>query len=381
MKRLTALFCVLSIILFSCGAPLVRTPLSEPPRTIPDAVRGVWLTYAQWNPTGAETAAQYKTDLNARLARLEPLGLTDLFVQVRPFGDAVYPSKLFPAAACVTGKRGAALPFDFLTALLETAKARGLRVHAWINPYRLSNDPTSLDLLKHDPVVGAWLDEPGQTDVRVTESGIFLNPASLRARQLIVDGVTELLNGYDLNGVHMDDYFYPTTDAAFDGREYDLYRKEGGVMGRAEWRRENVDALLRSLYCAAKARERPVLFTVSPCADVEKNERTLYANVRKWCREDGYCDKIIPQIYFGFRHETLPFKHTLKVWRRLCAGCPDRLWVGLAAYKAGKTDPYAGAAGRDEWVEDDAVLERQVALVERIGCGGIVYFSFVELTG
>ncbi|MBR3552808.1 MAG: family 10 glycosylhydrolase [Clostridia bacterium] len=374
MKRFC---CILSAVLLLCGCAAPNLSAAPAPQSTADVreKRGVWLSYSEWNPTGAASLQAYCDALTARLTALRDLGITDLFAQVRPFGDAVYPSRLFPAAACVASTRGGALPFDYFAALLDTARPLGFRVHAWINPYRLSNDPQALDRLRQDPVVGQWLKEPGQTDVRVIETGVFLNPASQRARQVILDGVVELLSDYAPDGIHLDDYFYPTDAPDFDKAEYRAYKRAGGVMARDDWRRENVNALLRTLYAAAKAADTPALFTLSPCADIEKNERTLFADVRRWCGEDGYCDFIIPQIYFGFCHETLPFDQTLDAWLALCGDRPERLWAGLAVYKIGTKDPYAGNGGRTEWQTDGGVLTRQVALLRQTGCGGCCLYS------
>ena len=373
MKRVFALFLFL-LLLCGCTVSVLPNEAKAPAGgTAPAEMRGVWLSYSEWNPNRLHAKEAYCADLRARLQPLVGLGVTDLFAQVRPFGDAVYPTALFPSAACVASARGGALPFDFLAVLLETARPLGLRVHAWINPYRLSNDPAQRKSLENDPVVGAWLKEK-TGDVVTLENGVFLNPASARVRALIVDGARELLTRYDLAGIHLDDYFYPTADASFDQADFDAYRKNGGKRSRASWRRAQVNALMRALFQVTKEKSAETLLTVSPAADIAKNETALFADVKRWCAEDGYCDRVMPQIYFGFQNEARPFDRCLAEWIDLCGGRAQRLWVGLAVYKIGADDPFAGVRGRNEWVDDPALLQKQVALLREKGCGGFCCF-------
>lgn len=337
-------------------------------------LRGVWLPYMELNPQGLTMPDAYRAYLAGVFAPLQRLQITDLFVQVRPFGDAIYPSAYFPAAACITGTRGGTLPFDYLQCIIETAKAYGMQVHAWLNPYRLSTTLQAPAVFAVDPVVGQWLAEPGQTDVRFLDNGVYLDPASARVQSLILSGVSELLDHYALAGIHIDDYFYPTTDNAFDDAAFAAYGAAGGTLSKSDWRRENVNTLVRAMYATVKAKNPQMLFSISPAGNIEKDENELFANVRRWGREPGYCDMLLPQIYFGFQNTTLPFSQCLAAWQSLCAGSGVRLVVGLAVYKIGETDDYAGA-GVNEWIEDETVLQRQVAAVRAAGCAGFCCYS------
>ena len=131
--------------------------------------------------------------------------------------------------------------------------------------------------------------------------------------------------------------------------------------------------LLSLSYSTVKSFGKEKIFSVSPSGDIDKNYSELYADVALWCK-GGFCDMIIPQLYYGFQNETKPFQKVLVRWLALCKGSDVKLSVGLALYKVGKEDEFAGK-GKDEWFSDDTVIERQKAFSEEKGAFGTVYFS------
>lgn len=336
--------------------------------------RGAWLSYLEINPKKLTDENEYRAYVEGILCRLEGFKVGDLFVQVRPFADAVYKSEVFETSSSVVKKRGDSLPFDFLKVIIDEAGKKKIRIHAWINPYRILTQARNEEINSQSSI-GKMLCEENSNKIIRTESGLFFNPASLEAQQFIIDGVREILKNYDVAGIHIDDYFYPSTGESIDKTQYAEYEKSGGRLSLEEWRRENVSSLISGIYCAVKACSKSKIFSISPCADIEKNEKLHYADVKKWCSEEGYCDMIIPQIYFGFDNEAMPFEGCANCWKELCKDKRVFLCAGLAAYKIGKEDAFAGESGKDEWKENSDILKRQVELLRNIGYNGFCLYS------
>lgn len=325
---------------------------------------GVWITAAEI-AYDRDSEASYAEKIAALLEKLRSREVTDIFVQVRPDCDALYPSDIFPVSRYTS-----ALSFDPFAVICEKAKQSGLKIHAWINPYRVSTscrEPVGLP--KGSPAFALYKED--EASLLILPSGIYLNPASVAAQKLILDGIREILRRYPVDGIHTDDYFYPPDTGNADAASYEAYARAGGELTLEDWRRENVNALVSGIYSAVKS-EGNLLYSVSPSADVEKCRDILFADVERWCAEDGFCDLLIPQIYFGFENSFLPFEKCLSRWLSMCGS--ERLAPGLALYKQGKTDVYAGD-GADEWINDPDVIEKQQALCRENGCGFCLFSS------
>lgn len=333
-----------------------------------------WLSYMELSlVSGRNTRDAYTAYIDGIFDNMKKVGITDVFIQVRPFADAFYPSDIFPSSAYVASQQGGAMPFDVFGVITERAKMRNLSVHAWINPYRVSHGNDIKALSEKNPA-RLMYKEGINDDVTVTENGIYFNPASEKVRKLIVDGARELLEKYDIKGIHIDDYFYFGNCGDFDSRQYSVYTSLGGNLDLPSWRRENVSTLLSTLYSAVKAFGQDKIFSVSPAGDIARCYNENYADVYLWSREEGYCDMIIPQIYFGFENEKQPFSQCLEDWLALCRGGNVKLTVGLALYKAGLEDIHA-LSGKDEWVNNHNIIARQVQLLKEKGCYGYALYS------
>lgn len=342
-----------------------------------DALRihACWLPYTELNPKKLLDINDYRAYLHSLLQPLKRLSVTDLFVQVRPFADAIYPSGLFEPSGSVVASRGDPLPFDFFSVILEQAAQLGFHVHAWINPYRILSDLRQIDSIDPTSQVGLLLQEPGTESILKTNSGLYLQPASNRAQKLILDGVRELLRGYSISGIHLDDYFYPPDAAGGDDVWYNAYRRSGGTLLKPHWRREQINTLLRAIYRLVHGCNEALVVSVSPAGDIDRDLSVHAADAALWAAEPGYCDWLIPQLYFGFRHATLPFATTAARWKTLCGGGPVQLLAGLAVYKVGKTDAYAGTKGADEWIENANLLAEQVNRIRALGFGGVALYA------
>ncbi len=333
-----------------------------------------WLSYIELSLiSGRNTKESYTAYIDGIFDNMKQVGITDVFVQVRPFADAFYPSNIFPSSAYVASEQGGPMPFDVFGLITERAKMKNLSVHAWINPYRVSHS-NDIEALSENNPARKMYKEGINEDVAVTEKGIYFNPASEKVRKLVADGARELLEKYDIKGIHIDDYFYFENCGDFDDRQYQIYTSLGGNLDLASWRRENVSVLLSTLYSAVKGFGEDKIFSVSPAGDIAKCYNENYADVYLWCREEGYCDMIIPQIYFGFENEKLPFNRCLEDWMALCVGRKVKLTIGLALYKAGQEDTYA-LSGKNEWINNSNIIARQVQALKEKNCHGYALYS------
>ena len=332
-----------------------------------------WLSYLELTyPEKDVSESRYAEYIDGLLENAKKNGAGDIFVHCVSFSDAIYPSEIYPSSGRIAEKRGDKLPFDALSVITERAKRLGLRVHGWLNPYRIQSEFDESGLCKTETAYR--LLKSGENDVVKADGGLYYNPASEKVIRLVTDAVKELMSGYDLDGIHIDDYFYPPCESGFDKKQYEEYQKSGGKESLDEWRRENVNKLLRSIYSAVKSFGEDKLFTVSPGGDIEKDISVHYADVKRWLREDGYCDMVIPQIYYGFENESQPFEKCFEEWKNANSGSTG-LAVGLALYKAGKTDEFAGESGKNEWKENSDIIARQVKDILNSGINGFCLYS------
>lgn len=325
-----------------------------------EEVRAIWLSYldlkAMLLASGDQSAGekQFTKNIETAFDNMQALGLNTVIAQVRPFSDALYESELFPWSYLAAGAEGKDPVFDPLEIMVEQAHARGMRLEAWINPYRVRNGANTREMSAGNPA-NAML----KTGDAIQYNGaITYNPASKKAQQLIVDGVKEIVENYDVDGIHFDDYFYPTTDMAFDKASYQSYRSAGGTLDQADWRRQNVNDLVKAVYAAIKEIDEDVVFGISPQGNMDNNYNNQFIDVEEWLTEDGYIDYICPQIYFGFQNRTCPYAETVKAWDQQITN-DVKLYVGLAPYKIGLEDTYAGN-GKWEWANNDDLLARMV---------------------
>ncbi|MBQ8683522.1 MAG: family 10 glycosylhydrolase [Clostridia bacterium] len=347
LRWLAAILSLCLLLMGGCasgGAP--DTSGDSPGRDGGDELRGVWLSFLELDGllAGATpTVAAQRLDEVMNTCRR--MGLNTLFFHVRAHGDAYYPSSVYPAAKAATPLL--AEGFDPLGYAVEAAHKQGLALHAWINPYRLGDTGGENSFQKD----GVWYADPGSPD----------------ARNRVLAGVRELLEGYAIDGVHFDDYFYPAGMAA-EGEPFETIPDGTDV---ALWRHTQVDALVSGVYSLCKQAGRT--FGISPMASIQQNRNEAFADVERWLAQPGYVDYICPQLYTGFAHETAPFDRLLKQWAALPRREGVRLYIGLALYKAGlENDPYAGG-GSGEWAAHDDIIARQVIALRRKADGFVLF--------
>ena len=179
----------------------------------------------------------------------------------------------------------------------------------------------------------------------------------------------------------MDDYFYPTTDASFDQKAYNTFKADGGKLGLADWRKDNLNTLVAELYATVKMHDLRALFGISPAGNINTVRDSHYADVDTWCGNPGYIDYICPQVYFGFEHASWAFDKTCKIWQDIIKTDYVSLIVGMSFGKAvSGTDNYAGAAGKDEWTRHKDIMMRSLQYTETLEkCVGVTVFCYQHL--
>lgn len=305
-------------------------------------------------------------------------GMNTVIVHVRPFCDAFYASELFPWSVYLTGTQGQGVDYDPLGIFLAAAKAQNLSVQAWINPYRVLLSAEWEKLSDNNPAK-QWYEAGKTENLLLVEDGIYLNPSSVEAQTLIINGVREILQKYDIDAIHMDDYFYPTNDPSVDAASYASYQQAGGRLSQDDWRRENVSMFVSALYAAIKAQNPQTQLVISPGGDIRKNHDNLYADVERWAREPGFLDVLMPQLYYGFENAAKPFEKTAAEWANLRFAPNVSLCFGLAAYKCGKEDVHAGT-GALEWTQQEDILARQLKLCRTLPhYGGFALYTYSSI--
>ena len=370
----------LAILLAGCAVkePKQGDPAFPPP--VENELRGVWMSYSEIGSLCRQGADRFYRDLCDSFQALASKGINAVFFHARAFADAFYDSSLFPWSSYLTGEQGVDPGFDPLALALQAAHGCGLQLHAWINPYRVSYDPDITKLCASNPARRMYESGNGE-NLLITESGVFFDPSSLEAQRLILDGARELLENYELDGLHIDDYFYPADISDADGNAYQAYTRGGGTLALDDWPRTNVSALVGGLYSLVKSVRPQAAFGVSPGGDPEKDHDTDYADVERWASSSGYCDYIIPQLYFGFSNKYSAFEPLLERWANMDRDPSVKLYVGLALYKSGLEDDYAGEPdSRREWLENRDIISRQIRAIRSLRCDGFCLFSFRDLT-
>ncbi len=325
------------------------THLHLPKREKP--VVATWLPYFLYPELfGGKSQQQAHEAVRELLESAKNIGINTIFAHVCAFGEAYYDSAYYPKAA-ETGD------MDYLQILAEECSKLEISLHAWLNPLRLQT-PDVMASWQKDSVVGSYYHDVHQRAALMVqaEERYYLQPAGDVVRHLLCDAAEELLTGYAIDGIHIDDYFYPTTDPAFDAEVF----ADSGATDLAMWRSGNINRILQAMYERVHSVREDAVFSVSPCGNLQSNLQTQYADCALWCEKAGYCDWLIPQIYYGYRNQTMPFAQTLTQWLSLPRDASVEMFVGLAAYKVGAVDAFAGS-GSTEWQEESALLAKQTA--------------------
>lgn len=380
MKRLLI---ILMILILSASALSTGVFAQTAPS---ESLRGIWVASVyniDYPDYGTTDPAKLRAQAIEILDNVEAMGLNAVFLQVRPTADALYDSKYFPWSKYLTGTQGVAPSggFDPLEFWIEEAHARGIQIHAWINPYRITKNDTgriqdAWDSLTDDHIAKKRRD----LVVEHTDGNLYFNPGMPEVANIIAAGVLEIIQNYDVDGIHFDDYFYPSTSFN-DSSAYALYGK--GYASLADFRRASVTEMVRTVSELIDRIDPSVEFGISPFgiwANASSNPLgsatrgnqsyyAHYADSRLWVKEE-LVDYIMPQIYWNIGYNIADYAILVDWWEDVVAGTNVSLYIGHAAYKQGNTDQSSAWAG-------DFELFRQLLLNKRQDeVDGSVFFSY-----
>jgi uncharacterized lipoprotein YddW (UPF0748 family) len=369
--------------------PVAKQPLPDKSSHPQEPMRGVWLTTVSrldWPPissvnvsNSAVRISQQQKALTDKLDKLKSLGINTVFFQVKPDGTALWPSKILPWSDVMTGNIGQDPGYDPLQFMLDEAHKRGMKVHAWFNPYRvsvntkprtvaelnrtLSMHPSSVFVLHRD-----W--------IRTAGDRFVLDPGIPEARDWITSIVAEVVSRYPVDGVQFDDYFY-TESPGSTLDDSQTFRKYGqGFSSKADWRRHNTQLLVEQVSRTIKQLKPNVEFGISP-AGVWRNRShdpagsntrgaaaydESYADTRLWVQE-GLLDYIAPQLYWPFARDAARYDVLAKWWADVVKPTHTRLYIGIALYKVGEP-----SKNEPDWMVSGGVpeLKKQLDLNDAV---------------
>ncbi|OPL08199.1 MAG: hypothetical protein AVO33_01455 [delta proteobacterium ML8_F1] len=372
MKKSLSVLIVLLILLTSLPTFALGGSYEE--------LRGIWVATVlnlDYPRSPTVDSASLKAEAIEILDNVDAMGFNAVFLQVRPSGDAFYDSTYFPWSAYLTGETDKAPTggFDPLEFWVEEAHKRDIELHAWINPYRItagSGDPWAKVAEDH-------LARKYPHLVKRYGDNLYFDPGQPMSRSIVSAGVMEIVSGYDVDGIHFDDYFYPTTE--FDDAEtFAAYGK--GYSSIHDWRRDNVTEMVKMVQKTINRLDPSVAFGISPfgiwandsysplgsATRGNQSYSAHYADTRLWVKE-GYLDYINPQIYWNIGFEIAEYKTLVDWWSEVVRDTGVKLYIGLADYKVGST-----ATG--PWSTEEEIV-RQLAYNEtKPEVTGSVHFRY-----
>lgn len=298
-------------------------------------LRGVWIATVwglDWPMEDYNSSTQKQKYIDY-LELFAQKNINAVFFQIRGMADTFYDSEYEPWSKYITGVTGKEPDYDVLKFLIDEAHKRGIQFHAWLNPYRISTRASSTSSFPNlDPKIPEKLVKD-YSKIRI------YNPALPEVQSRIVNIVKEIITKYDVDGIHLDDYFYPSLESAEkmnDEEEYETYGKDK-FTDIADFRRNNVNVVVQNIQKAIINTRPDVVFSISPAANNDNNYNNLYADVIKWTQE-GWVDLIIPQLYFATGTTENSFNQRLSWWSQYTYN--SHLMIGYGIYKFG--DPNAG---------------------------------------
>ena len=308
--------------------------------------RGVWVASVaniDWPSKKGLSEEEQKREYLEILDNVQRWNMNAVVVQVKPTGDSFYPSKYGPWSEYLTGKQGVNPGYDPLKFMVEEAHKRGIEFHAWFNPYRLSMN-TDRSKLSSDSIVFRKPDWIVEYDKK-----LYLNPGVPGVDDYVVDSIMEVVKNYDIDAVHMDDYFYPYKVKNQEYPDNDTFRKYGGKFySKEDWRRDNVNQLIEQLSKDIKKTKPNVKLGISPfgvwrnaSTDPLKGSNTkagvqnyddLYADILLWV-DNNWIDYVVPQIYWNQGFNLADYDTLVNWWSEAVSGKKTELYIGQAAYK------------------------------------------------
>jgi uncharacterized lipoprotein YddW (UPF0748 family) len=363
---------LLFLFIFICPVFIVKA-IAQPANEF----RAVWIATVDnidWPAKGMTNVAAQKAEFIRQLNMHKRNGMNAVIVQVRPAADAFYPSPYEPWSQWLTGVQGRAPSpyYDPLRFMIDEVHKRGMEFHAWCNPYRADFKIGTASIAKNHitKTHPEWFLPYGTTR--------YFDPANKKAQEFVVNVVTDIVHRYNVDAIHMDDYFYPYRIAGKEFPDAASYAQSGTKQTKDDWRRSNVDSIILKLNNAIKKEKPWVKFGISPFSvwrnkdqdpegsdskAFQTNYDDLYADVVLWLK-NGWIDYVAPQLYLEIGHDKIAYEKLLDWWGKHSYG--KHLYIGIAVYKAGSN----AAWKNPEELPNQIKLLRQNPNVQ-----GSIYFS------
>ncbi len=397
--------CFTTALLVSCADTGPKSKMAQPdPPSAPREFRAVWVATVaniDWPSKRDLTVLQQQTEIIGILDRAKQLNLNAIVLQVRTSADALYESKLEPWSEYLTGTQGSAPEpyYDPLKMWVDEAHARGLELHAWFNPYRARHTQAK------SPTARTHVSNTMPQAVKSYGGFLWMDPGEAAASDHTLNVILDVVRRYDIDGVHIDDYFYPypvpvpgtdvpppsaddtpqpRAELPFpDEPAWQSYLSTGGKMNRADWRRQNVNALIERIHTGIK-REKPLVkFGISPFGLGKPEKRPagiagfsqydkLYADAELWLQK-GWLDYFTPQLYWAIEQKAQAYGVLLDYWAKENT-LGRHLWPGIYTSRINDTDK--------SWMPDEIVnqitMTRQKGMTDPLVTGH-VHFSMVAM--
>ena len=393
---------LLALALGTTNPTRLRMPPTAPP-PVPREFRAAWLTpiydrgFRDWPTSPTMTTEEQKAELRTTLDKAVAAGLNTIILHVRLAGDALYPTTYAPWSAFLTGQSGVgpSPAYDPLAFAIDEAHARGLQLHAWFNPFRamlpnFAGSAAPTHVTKKHP---EWIRKYG--------SQTWIDPGDPAARRYVLETFLDVVKRYDVDGIHIDDYFYPYQEIETytrrvkrkrirerrvipfpDTKTWEKYGKSAGFTDRDAWRRSNIDEFVRDLYKSVKAIKPSVLVGISPFGIWRSGSppgitgldaySEIYADSKRWLAE-GWLDYLTPQLYWEVGGAQDRFR-VLDAWWRSVNPQQRYIWPGLYTSHV--------YAGRDAWAIGEIARQVETVRESRIGsidAPGVVHFRLAAL--
>jgi uncharacterized lipoprotein YddW (UPF0748 family) len=343
--------------------------------------RGVWIATVDnldWPPKGMVDVDSQKAEFIRQLEMHKKNGMNAVIVQIRPAADAFYPSQYEPWSQWLTGTQGKRPTpyYDPLQFMIEETHKRGMEFHAWCNPYRadFKIDSSSIAPTHITRIHPEWFLTYGDKK--------YFDPANKDAQKFVVSVIRDMVSRYDVDAVHMDDYFYPYRITGKEFPDSLSYARSGSTLTKDDWRRSNVDSIIKMISIAIKKEKPWVQFGISPFSvwrnkdqdpdgsdshSGQNNYDDLYANILLWLKEK-WIDYVAPQLYFEIGNSRVDFEKMLDWWSRHTYG--RHLYIGIGIYRA------AGNSQANSPWKNPNELPNQIKLMRQYpNVQGGIYFS------
>ena len=326
-------------------AKVTTTAAKKTTKTKQEEYKAFWFSYYDYD-TYRETnkkrnAKTFRTYFTKVVKKEKSFGMNRVIVQVRPFGDAIYKSKYFPWSKYISGKQGRSPGYDPLKIMVDVAHKNGMKIEAWVNPYRVTIGSTNYSKLSKNNPARKWHAKKSTSrNVLAYNGSLYYNPSKKDVRNLIINGAKEIVKNYKVDGIHMDDYFYPYPNPGEDFPDNISFAQYGrGYSNKADWRRDNVNVLIKEIHETVRECKPWVKFGISPFGIYRnvksdpngsntrglQNYDDLYADVLMWVN-NGWVDYNIPQVYWEIGHPAADYDTLIRWWAKNASARP--LYIG-----------------------------------------------------